>query len=62
MAVRFYAAAEESDIEELADIAEMLLDEEDARKDLKERRGIRKLALYDSSHKLKHVIPKGKHL
>jgi len=49
-------------IEELAGEAEMLIDEDDARKDLKEKRGITKQTLYDGSHKLKHILPKGKHL
>ncbi len=53
---------EESKIEQLADTAEMSLEEDDVRKDLKETRGIKKRALYDGSHKLKHLIPKGKHL
>jgi hypothetical protein len=49
-------------IEELAGKAEMLLEEDDSRKDLKEKRGIIKQTLYDGSKKLKHIIPKGKHL
>jgi len=49
-------------IEELAGEAEMVIDEDDARKDRKERRGIIKQILYDGSHKLKHILPKGKHL
>lgn len=49
-------------IEELAEEAEILIVEDDERKDLKERRGIIKQTLYDGSHKLKHIIPKGKHL
>jgi len=49
-------------IEELAGKAEILLDEDDSRKDLKEKRGIIKQTLYDGSKKLKHIIPKGKHL
>lgn len=49
-------------IEELAGKAEILLEEDDARKDLKERRGIIKQTMYDGSRKLKHIIPKGKHL
>lgn len=49
-------------IEELAEKAEILLDEDDSRKDLKEKRGIIKQTLYDGSKKLKHIIPKGKHL
>jgi len=49
-------------IEELAGKAEMSLEEDDSRKDLKERRGLIKQTLYDGSKKLKHIIPKGKHL
>jgi ABC-type uncharacterized transport system ATPase subunit len=49
-------------IEELAGKAEILLEEDDSRKDLKEKRGIIKQTLYDGSKKLKHIIPKGKHL
>lgn len=49
-------------IEELAGEAESLIEEVDSRKDLKERRGIAKQTLYDGSKKLKHVVPKGKHV
>ena len=44
-------------IEELAADAEMLLEKDDVRKDLKEKRGIIKQTLFAGSHKLKHVIP-----
>lgn len=47
-------------IEELASQAEILLEEDDSRKDLKEQRGIIKQTLYDGSKKLKHIVPKGK--
>jgi len=47
-------------IEELANEAEVLLEEDDSRKDLKEQRGIIKQTLYDGSKKLKHIVPKGK--
>lgn len=47
-------------IEELANEAEVLLAEDDSRKDLKEQRGIIKQTLYDGSKKLKHLVPKGK--
>lgn len=53
---------EEEKIEKLAGEAEILLDEADTKKDLKEKRGIIKQTLYDGSNKLKHIIPKGKHL
>lgn len=49
-------------IEELAEEAETSIVRDDERKDLKERRGIIKQTLYDGSHKLKHIVPKGKHL
>jgi hypothetical protein len=49
-------------IEKLAGEAEILLEEDDSKKDLKEKRGLIKQTLYDGSNKLKHVIPKGKHL
>lgn len=63
--VRAMAALKEYEvetIEKLAIDAEVLLDEDDARKDLKERRGIIKQTLFDGSKKLKHLVPKGKHL
>lgn len=49
-------------IEKLAEEAEILLEEDDTKKDLKEKRGIIKQTLYDGSNKLKHILPKGKHL
>jgi len=49
-------------IEALAGEAEISLAEDTLKKDLKERRKVMKQAFYDGSHKLKHVIPKGKHL
>lgn len=49
-------------IEELVGEAEILLEKEDSKKDLKEKRGIIKQTLYEGSKKLKHIIPKGKHL
>lgn len=49
-------------IEKLAGEAEILLEENDSKKDLKEKRGIIKQTLYDGSNKLKHILPKGKHL
>jgi hypothetical protein len=44
-------------IEELTIDAEMLLEEDDERKDLKEKRGVIKETLFAGSHKLKHVTP-----
>jgi len=49
-------------IEELAENAENILERVDAKKDLKEKRKVLKQTLYGGSEKLKHVIPKGKHL
>lgn len=49
-------------IEELTREAEILLEEEDSKRDLKEKRGVMKQTLYDGSKKLKHVVPKGKHI
>jgi hypothetical protein len=49
-------------IEKLAGEAELLLDEYDSKKDLKEKRGIIKQTLYGGSNKLKHIVPKGIHL
>lgn len=43
-------------IEELAVDAEMVIEEDDKRKYLKEKRGIRKQTLFAGSHKLKHLI------
>ena len=49
-------------IEELALDAEFMMEKDDARKDLKEKRGIIKETFYRGPHKMKHMIPKGKHL
>ena len=49
-------------IEKLTEEAEILVEEDDTKKDLKEKRGIMKQTLYDGSNKLKHIIPKGKHV
>ena len=49
-------------IEVVAHEAEILVEEDDSRKDLKEKRGIMKQTLYDGSKKLKHLVPKGKHV
>ena len=62
MAVYTTLTNEAERIEELAEEAEISLAEESLRKDLKEKRNIMKQAFYDGSHKLKHSIPKGKHL
>jgi len=56
-------AVEEAEIiEKLAEEAALLVEGDDTKKDLKEKRGILKQSLYDGSNKLKHMIPKGKHL
>jgi len=56
-------AVEEAEIiEKLAEEAAILVEGDDTKKDLKEKRGILKQTLYDGSSKLKHTIPKGKHL
>ena len=44
-------------IEELAVDAEILIEKDDVRKDLKEKRGIIKQTLFAGSHKLRHVTP-----
>jgi hypothetical protein len=49
-------------IEELTREADILLENEDSKKDLKEKRGLIKQTLYDGSKKLKHIVPKGKHI
>ncbi|MGB9081027.1 MAG: hypothetical protein WCD00_06970 [Desulfuromonadaceae bacterium] len=49
-------------IEELTREAEILLEEEDSKKDLKEKRGVIKQTCYAGPKKLKHIIPKGKHI
>ncbi|HTY20713.1 MAG TPA: hypothetical protein VMC44_03675 [Geobacteraceae bacterium] len=47
-------------IEKIADEAEIVLESDYVKKDLKEMRSIAKKTLYDGSKKLKHRIPKGK--
>jgi hypothetical protein len=49
-------------IERLADEAEVVLADDYEKKDLKEKRAATKNSLFDGSKKLKHSIPKGKHL
>lgn len=66
MATRTYESiakdTEAAEIEKLAGAAEVLLDEEDTKKDLKESRKITKEHFYCGPYKLKHMLPKGKHL
>jgi len=49
-------------IEKLADEVELVVEDNYEKRDLKEKRGVTKNSLYDGSKKLKHSIPKGKHL
>ncbi|MHB8121067.1 MAG: hypothetical protein ACYDG4_02845 [Desulfuromonadaceae bacterium] len=49
-------------IDELVVEAEILLDINESKKELKEKRGVIKETLYDGSKRLKHTLPKGKHL
>lgn len=49
-------------IDELTREADILLENEDSKKDLKEKRGVIKQTLYDGSKKLKHIVPKGKRI
>ena len=49
-------------LDKLVAEAEIILEEDYEKKDLKEKRGVTKQTLYDGSKKLKHTIPKGKHL
>jgi hypothetical protein len=51
---------DEEVIEQIADAAEVLIDTDYEKKDLKEKRSLAKQTLYDGSKKLKHMIPKGK--
>ncbi|MHB8056698.1 MAG: hypothetical protein ACYDHC_02255 [Desulfuromonadaceae bacterium] len=59
------AQSDENDvkvIDELVVEAEILLEINESKKELKEKRGVIKKTLYDGSKKLKHTLPKGKHL
>ena len=47
-------------IEQLAEETERVIATDYDKKDLKEKRGMTKEALYDGSKKLKHQLPKGK--
>ena len=53
---------EEEVIDQLAERAELILDSDYEKKDLKERRTQIKQTLYDGSKKLKHSVPKGKRI
>ena len=47
-------------IEQIVEEAEVLIETDCEKKDLKEKRSITKKTLYDGSKKLKHSVPKGK--
>ncbi len=49
-------------IEQLANDAEVVLETDYEKKDLKEKRSVIKNSLYDGSKKLKHRVPKGKRI
>ena len=49
-------------IEKLVSEAEIVLEDDYEKKDLKEKRGVTKQTLYDGAQKLNHTIPKGKQL
>ena len=49
-------------IDELVVEAEILLETNESKKELKEKRGVIKQTLYDGSKRLKHTLPKGKRL
>ncbi len=51
---------EDEVMEKIADSAEITLDTDYVKKDLKEKRSITKQTLYNGSKKLKHSVPKGK--
>lgn len=58
--VNMITEKEELVIDSLAEEAEVELEGDYEKKDLKERRGVAKNSLYDGSKKLKHALPKGK--
>lgn len=49
-------------IEDLTSEAEIWLREEGTKRELKGKRSFIKQTLYNGSNKLKHMVPKGKHL
>jgi hypothetical protein len=51
---------EKESIEKMADEAEVIIESDYEKKDLKEKRSLNKQTLYDGSKKLKHSVPKGK--
>jgi hypothetical protein len=56
------ARTEEETIEELGRQAEVNLEMDYQKKDLKAHRELTKQNLYDGSKKLKHTVPKGKRI
>jgi hypothetical protein len=52
--------SEKESIEKMADEAEVIIENDYEKKDLKEKRSLNKQTLYDGSKKLKHSVPKGK--
>ena len=52
--------SEKKSIEKMADEAEVIIENDYEKKDLKEKRSLNKQTLYDGSKKLKHSVPKGK--
>jgi hypothetical protein len=52
--------SEKESIEKIAEEAEVVLESDYEKKDLKEKRSLNKQTLYDGSKKLKHSVPKGK--
>ena len=52
--------SEKESIEKMADQAEVIIETDYEKKDLKEKRSLTKQTLYDGSKKLKHSVPKGK--
>jgi len=52
--------SERESIEKMAEAAEVIIETDYEKKDLKEKRSLNKQTLYDGSKKLKHSVPKGK--
>jgi hypothetical protein len=52
--------SEKESIEKMAEEAEVIIENDYEKKDLKEKRSLNKQTLYDGSKKLKHSLPKGK--
>jgi hypothetical protein len=52
--------SEKESIEKMAEEAEVIIETDYEKKDLKEKRSLNKQTLYDGSKKLKHSVPKGK--